>query len=110
MQQYANTADLYSKTETIPITIDIQMLQALMPRFAQGPPTLDRDVYGSMILNVHCFLSLIGIEKFIIRQPPIRGKDDYDSEKIWISDGLPSSSRRRRRGDGKWELGEWRKK
>ena len=23
------------------------MIQALMPRFAQGPPTLDLDVYGS---------------------------------------------------------------
>ena len=47
--------------------------------------------------------------KFIIRQPPIEEKDDYDSENSWISDGLPaSSSRRRRRGDGKWEGGEWR--
>ena len=36
------------------------------------------------------------------------GKDDYDSENSWISDGLPSSSRRRRRGDGRWEVGEWR--
>ena len=26
-------------------------------------------------------------------------KCDYDSENSWISDGLPSSSRRRRRGD-----------
>jgi len=26
-------------------------------------------------------------EKFIIRQPPIREKDDYDSENSWISDG-----------------------
>jgi len=34
------------------------------------------------------------IEKFIIRQPPIGEKDDYDSENSWISDGLPSSSRR----------------
>jgi hypothetical protein len=41
------------------------------------------------------------IEKFIIRQPPKREKDDYDSENSWISDGLPSSSRRRRRGDGR---------
>ena len=39
-------------------------------------------------------------EKFIIRQPPIGENDDYDSENSWISDGLPSSSRRRRRGDG----------
>jgi len=39
------------------------------------------------------------IEKFITRQPPIGEKDDYDSENSWISDGLPSSSRRRRRGE-----------
>jgi len=45
-----------------------------------------------------------------IRQPPTAGKDDYDSENSWISDGLPSSSRRRRRGDGRGEGGEWREK
>jgi len=50
------------------------------------------------------------IEKFIIRQPPIGEKDDYDSENFWISDRLPSSSRRRRRGDGRWEVGKWREK
>jgi len=50
------------------------------------------------------------IEKFILRQPPIGEKDDYDSENSWISDELPSSSRRRRRGDGRWEVGEWREK
>jgi len=55
-------------------------------------------------------LSIREIEKFIIRQPPIGEKDDYDSENSWISDGLPSSSRRRRRGDGRWEMGEWREK
>ena len=48
------------------------------------------------------------IEKFIIRQPPIGEKDDYDSENSWISDGLPSSSRRKRRGVERWEVGEWR--
>jgi len=32
-------------------------------------------------------------------------KDDYDSENSWISDGLPSSSRTRRRGGGRWEVG-----
>ena len=41
------------------------------------------------------------IEKFMKRQPPIGEKDDYDSENSWISDGLPSSRRRRRRGDGR---------
>ena len=35
-------------------------------------------------------------------------KDDYDSENSWISDGLPSSSRRR--SGGRWEGGEWREK
>jgi len=50
------------------------------------------------------------IEKIIIRQPPIGEKDDYDSENFWISDGLPSRSRRRRRGDGRGEVGEWREK
>jgi len=49
-------------------------------------------------------------EKFIIRQPPIGEKDDYDGENSWISDGLPSSSRRRRRGDGRGKGGEWREK
>ena len=49
-----------------------------------------------------------GIKKFITRQPPIGEKDDYDSENSWISDGLPSSSRRWRRGGGRWEVGEWR--
>jgi len=50
------------------------------------------------------------IEKFIIREPPMEEKDDYDSENSWISDGFPNSSRRRRRGGGRWEVGEWREK
>ena len=33
------------------------------------------------------------IEKFITRQPPIGGKDDYDIETTFISERLPSSSR-----------------
>ena len=45
-----------------------------------------------------------------MRQPPIGGKDDDDSENSWISDGLPSSSRRRRRGEGRGKGGEWRGK
>jgi len=45
--------------------------------------------------------------RFVTRQPPIGEKDDYDSENFWISDGLPSSSRRRRRGEGRGEGGEW---
>ena len=42
----------------------------------------------------------------MIRQPPIGEKDDYDSENCWISDRLPSSSRRSRRGEGRGESGE----
>jgi len=48
-------------------------------------------------------------EKFITRQPPTGEKDDYDNENSWISDGLPSS-RRRRRGEGRGKGGEWREK
>ena len=51
-----------------------------------------------------------GRGKFITRQPPIGEKDDYDSENFKISDGLPSSSRRRMRGEGRGEGGEWREK
>jgi len=53
---------------------------------------------------------LPGEETFITRKPPIGGKDDYDSENSWISDGHPSSSRRRRRGEGRGEEAEWREK
>jgi len=49
-------------------------------------------------------------KRFIIRQPPIGEKDDYDSENSWISDRLPSSSRSRRRGEERREGGEWREK
>jgi len=59
----------------------------------------------TMILFSQYCLDWAEIEKFIIRQPPIREKDDYDSQNSWISDGLLSSSRRRRRGDGKWGVG-----
>jgi len=49
-------------------------------------------------------------ERFITRQPPIGEKYHSDSENSWISDGLPISSRRRRRGEGRGEGGEWREK
>ena len=39
---------LLDQPETMPITIDITMLQALMPRFAQGTLKLDLDVYSSL--------------------------------------------------------------
>jgi len=49
--------------------------------------------------------------KFITRQPPIGEKDcDSDSENSWISEGLPSSSRRRSRGEGRKEGGREREK
>jgi len=38
------------------------MIQALIPRFAQSPPTLDLDVYGSMILDVPLFLCFVLIK------------------------------------------------
>jgi len=49
-------------------------------------------------------------EKFITRQPPIGGKDDYDSENSWMSEWLPSSSRRRSRGEEREEGGRGREK
>jgi len=49
-------------------------------------------------------------QKSITRQPPIGEKYGYDSENSWISDGLPSSSRRRRRGKGRGKWEEWREK
>jgi len=49
-------------------------------------------------------------EKFITRQPPMGEKDDYDNKNSWISDRLPSSSRRWKRGKGRGEGGEWREK
>jgi len=61
-----------------------------------------------MFVCVTLFYYLTEIEKVVVRQPLIEGKDDYDSENSWISDRLPSSSRRRTRGDVRWEGGEWR--
>jgi len=48
------------------------------------------------------------IEKFIIRQPPMGEKDDYDSENSWISDGTPTSEEEEGEevGGGRWESGE----
>ena len=68
------------------------------------------DAVADMLLEAIEELRAGEIEKFIIRQPPMGEKDDYDSENSWISDGLPSSSRRRRKGGGRWEVGEWREK
>jgi len=44
-------------------------------------------------------------KKFIISQPPIGETYDHDSTNSWISEGLPSSSRRKRRGEGTVEGG-----
>ena len=49
-------------------------------------------------------------EKFITRQTPIGETDAYDSENSWISDGLPNSSRRRKRNNGREEGGDWKEK
>jgi len=49
-------------------------------------------------------------ERFIIRQPLVGENDDYDSENSWILDGIPGSSRRRRRGEGRGEGRECREK
>jgi len=46
----------------------------------------------------------------ITRYPPIGEKDDYDSENSWISEGLPSNSRRRSRGEGSGKRGRGREK
>ena len=50
------------------------------------------------------------IENFITRQPPIGEKDDCDIQNYWISEGLPSISRRRRGGEGRWEGGGGRER
>ena len=50
------------------------------------------------------------IEQFITRQPPVGEKDDFDKEISQISEGLPSSSRRRRRGEKRGERGGDREK
>ena len=45
------------------------------------------------------------IEKFIIRQPPIGGKDDYDSGKLLDLRWAPQQQQKKeeRRGGGNWE-------
>jgi len=83
-----------------------------------GVPDVDflEDLYSKSWMKIQVAYGMFGphtrceIEKFIIRQPPIGEKDDYDSENSWISDGLPNSIRRRRRGGGRWKVGEWREK
>ena len=68
---------------------------------AASAVTVHPRVQTLLLTRPSALLQAEEIEKFIIRQPPKGGKDDYDSENSWISDGLPSSSRRRRRGDGR---------
>jgi len=53
---------------------------------------------------------LVEREIFITRQSPIGEKEDCDGENSWISDGLTSSIRKRRSGEGKGEGGDWREK
>jgi len=62
-------------------------LRFLLNSFAIGQffPIFLRSIKG-----VFAFSGFVReIEKFIIRQPPMGEKDDYDSENSWISDGLP---------------------
>ena len=52
-------------------------------------------------------MRLIRVRLVLVNLNPINDtyigeKDDYDSENSWISDGLPSSSRR---GKRRWEVG-----
>ena len=70
------------------------------------------DGYHPVIVCVYaCVRGREGeIENFIRRQPPMGGKDDYDSENSWISDGLPSSKQERERArEQKSERGSARK-
>jgi len=67
----------------------------------QEAPTLKRVGIPKSHFGIFVTAWVKGIEKFNIRQPPKGEKDDDDSENSWISDGFPSSSRQRRRGDGR---------
>jgi len=40
-------------------------------------------------------------KRYNTRQPRTGEKNDYDSENSWILEGLPSSSRKRRRAEGR---------
>jgi len=65
-----------------------------------GKKTTNRGIFSPIYVYMYMYVYIYmymnrEIEKFITRQPPIGKKDDYDSENSWISDGLPSSSRRR---------------
>ena len=45
------------------------------------------------------------IEKFIIRQPPIGEKDDYDSENSWISGVRWAPQQQQKKEERRWEVG-----
>jgi len=64
---------------------------AMQPAKATRPSTRQVRVSAHYFPSIEPFdiIGGIEIEKSIIRQPPIGGKDDYDSENSWISDGLP---------------------
>ena len=47
-------------------------------------------------------------EKSLLQDNYQGEKDDFDSENSWISGGLPNSSRRERRGEGRGESGQRR--
>ena len=49
------------------------------------------NMYKSIYLYIYIY-TYREVEKFIIRQPPIGGKDDYYSKNSWISDDLPRNT------------------
>ena len=52
----------------------------------RGLPPMPTDPMGLVLHNsTRVYFSEREIEKFIIRQPPMGEKDDYDSENSWIS-------------------------
>ena len=67
----------------------------------QNRPCCTRYSRFESLIEFWCIRVRREIEKFIIRQPPMGEKDDYDSENSWISDGLPSSSRRMDKIEGR---------
>jgi len=89
----------------------VQAAAAICERVADPAPGYHQDsgaeglrmseAASSSLLKFFQWSLLREIEKFNIRQPPKGEKDDYDSENSWISDGFPSSSRQRRREDGR---------
>ena len=62
----------------------------------------------SLILGTGSLKTRREREKFITRQPPKWGKDNYNSANSWISGGLPGSGRREERRWFEWILFLWK--